>query len=97
MVENRGDWRIVGNTLASNFGVGGGVVRNLTGATITRELSPGAAAILVPPAQRWEIMVHTGTLETIDGESAGAIAVAKVRDVRPQHGLADRARGRRAA
>ena len=77
VVENRGDLRIVGNTLASNFGVGGGVVRNLTGATITRELSPGAAAILVPLRNAGEIVVHTGTLETIDvAQSAGAIAVA---------------------
>lgn len=81
-VENRGRLMITGNTLAaSNFGVGGGVVRNLPGATITRVGSSGTATVSVPLDNDGALSVDSGTLVLQGGSgdeiSAGSFALAQ--------------------
>jgi hypothetical protein len=79
-IENRGALRITGNTRVGNFGVGGGVVRNLPGATITRANAAGSAEIAVPLDNDGAVSVESGTLLLQGGSgsetSDGSFAVA---------------------
>ena len=98
VVENRGDWRIVGNTLVSNFGVGGGV-----GAQPDRSDDHARRVHwqrVRQPAAAQRRRHHGPDRQAGDARRGAERRRDRGRrrcDVRREHGFADRARGRRAA